>query len=451
MSLNKRLRHDFDECQNCNTSLEKADNFCGVCGQKRTTGRISFRQLILQFFEDTINWDARLFRSIRGMFIPGFLTVQFFKGRHMPFWQPLRLFLFMAALQMLVINITVNKVNEKIVKANDDVKGSMHEYFFYKKLDTLKPYVLLQFQNRRVARAAMDSLMAAYAYPHRFVNVTRTQKEIKIDSIKNVVIEKLEASKKEFDSTDIADGVADIVEGIKDEIGQVNEKDKQGKSLRQDSIEIPYVAVRDGIKPQIEMDTSGENLNRVGWNSDKFDSRNKNKSLFIDKYDFMTLSADSIINKYKIRGFINQVVAKQTIKAFKDGKDGFDFFMSRLSWMIVIMMPIFALFLELVNRPYYYVEHVIFSFHCHAFMFFLISVLFFINHYLIPENLAFLSSPLNLIAFLFLLYYFYKAMRNVYQQGRLKTALKYSFLLVSYFFTMTTAIVLTLIFSFLFF
>jgi hypothetical protein len=148
---------------------------------------------------------------------------------------------------------------------------------------------------------------------------------------------------------------------------------------------------------------------------------------------------------------MNQVIAKQTIKGMKDGKSGVDFFLSRLSWMIIIIMPIFALFLELMNRPYYYVEHVVFSFHCHAFMFFLISLVFFVNHNLLPENFKALQGTMSGILSLYLLFYFYKAMRRVYKQGRIKTLLKYSFLLFSYFFTMTLALVFTIIVSFFFF
>jgi preprotein translocase subunit SecG len=135
----------------------------------------------------------------------------------------------------------------------------------------------------------------------------------------------------------------------------------------------------------------------------------------------------------------------------KDGKSGVEFFLSRLSWMIIIMMPIFAMFLELMNRPYYYVEHVIFSFHCHAFMFFLISLVFFINHQLLPAKLEGLQGALNGLVALYLLYYFYKAMRRVYKQGRIKTLLKYTFLLFSYFFTMTIAVMLTIVTSFFLF
>ena len=469
MKLNPRLRHEENHCLNCENQLSEEDNFCSRCSQKRTTGRISFGQLVLQFFEDTINWDARLFRSIRDLFFPGRLTNEYFKGRHVPYWQPLRLFLFMAALQMVVVSSTFNKVNSSVQKANESVKQDVYNYLLLRQLDTLKQDVVKDFSNKKLANSAIDSLLAAYVHPERFQK-NKVSKEIlrsKQDSITAVISAEMLKENGKIDSIELAADVKDFTDGFVESFTQ-GRKNKFSINMQSDSIEIPFVKVKNAFKPTIQYDSSG-NLNRVGWNVDAEgtsanDNNNSKKSktiklngkempsLPISKLDFINLSADEIIEKYKVEGFSNQVIAKQTIKAMKDGKSGIDFFLSRLLWMMIIMMPIFALFLELVNRPYYYVEHVIFSFHCHAFMFFLISSIAFVSHYVVPAawSSGFSNTVSTFVAF-FLLFYFYKAMLNVYKQGYLKTFVKFIFLLFSYVFTLLIALFATMIVSFAFF
>lgn len=428
MSLNKRLLHHFDHCLNCNTNLEKEDKFCAKCGQKRTTGRISFRQLALQFFEDTINWDARLFKSIRGLFTPGKLTEEFFLGRHVPYWQPLRLFLFMATIQMLIVNTTIGSLGEEIQKGNDKIKRSVYEYIVFKKLDSLKSIVIKASPNAKCAKAGIDSLLYAFSHPESFQKaaLTAAEKQQKIDSIRQYFTQQMQLAQQDIDSSDIQEHIEDFEEGLAQGLN-LKDKDYDPTNLQSDSILISTVKVNN-----VKIST-------------------KAYPLKVSKLDFINLTPDEIIKKYEIEGLKKQIVAKQSIKAMKDGKSGIEFFLGRLSWMIIIMMPIFALFLELMNRPYYYVEHVIFSFHCHAFMFMLISLVFVLNHYIIPDSWETVSNTIIGLSVLYLLYYFYRAMRNVYKQSRKITLAKYTFLLFAYFGTTFVAFLFTMLLSFLFF
>ena len=447
MRFNQRLRHNYDFCQNCENPLAENDNFCSNCSQKRSTGRIAFGQLVVQFFEDTINWDARLFRSIRDLCIPGKLTVEYFKGRHVPYWQPLRLFLFMAALQMIVVNSSFNSATKAMQKANDDTKRGVYEYMLLQKLDSLKVEVTKRSANKKVAKAAMDSLLVYYVHPERLnYKISDKQLAAKTDSFRRFLFAKaIKEAKKddsEIDTVEIDDNVADFSDNLAEGIKTTNLNINLIGNMVSDSIDIPIVQTgKNGI--QIK--------GNVNVNSGNGKASLKNASLSILKSDFINLSPDEILEKYKIAGFINQLMIKQTIKGMKDGKSGIEFFLGRLSWMLIFMMPIFAFFLELMNRPYYYVEHVIFSFHCHAFMFFLISSLSFLSNYILPAGWIDFKGVIIGATILALLIYFYKAMRNVYKQGRLRTMLKFSFLVFSYFFTVTFALLITLLVSFVFF
>ena len=88
------------------------------------------------------------------------------------------------------------------------------------------------------------------------------------------------------------------------------------------------------------------------------------------------------------------------------------------------MMPFLALLLKLLyfRRNRYYVEHLFFSFHFHAFVFLLGTLL------ILLQNV--LSGGLIAILALSIFVYLFMAMKKVYGQGFFKTFLKFILLLV---------------------
>lgn len=82
-------------CRNCQVPIKSDDKFCACCGQKNTDGRIPVWTFITDFFSNIFNLDSKLVKTAGALFIPGKLTVEYFKGRHKSFTSPVRLFLFM--------------------------------------------------------------------------------------------------------------------------------------------------------------------------------------------------------------------------------------------------------------------------------------------------------------------------------------------------------------------
>ena len=82
------------------------------------------------------------------------------------------------------------------------------------------------------------------------------------------------------------------------------------------------------------------------------------------------------------------------------------------------MMPFLALILKLlyVRRDFYYVEHLIFSFHYHAFAFLITSGLILFGKYL---------SGWIAVPIVGIFVYQFIAMRKVYEQGFFKTFIKF--------------------------
>jgi hypothetical protein len=111
-----------------------------------------------------------------------------------------------------------------------------------------------------------------------------------------------------------------------------------------------------------------------------------------------------------------------------------------------IFLPLLALCMKLIYwRPKrYYVEHLLFMVHNHAFVFLVTASVMIIG--LIPY-VGDYSWPLYWAAFFYIAWYIYRAMRNVYGQGRWLTILKYLTMGYAYILAGAMIFLLTFIYS----
>lgn len=119
-----------------------------------------------------------------------------------------------------------------------------------------------------------------------------------------------------------------------------------------------------------------------------------------------------------------------------------EFFMGKISVMMFIMLPFVTLFLKLlyVRRKRYYMEHMTFMLHIHAFMFLILSLALLPGYYQSVPNATFYAG-------LLISFYMILAFRKVYQQGWFKTLLKMFVLFMGYIFSLTVFLLLTLVVS----
>jgi len=111
-----------------------------------------------------------------------------------------------------------------------------------------------------------------------------------------------------------------------------------------------------------------------------------------------------------------------------------------------VFLPLLALAMEpLYWRPKrYYVEHLLFLVHNHAFVFLVLAILAFL------EKIPRVGDHLGLLEFamwIYIAWYLYRGMRNVYQQRRSLTVAKYFAVAFFYLCAALTVLLLTAIFS----
>lgn len=116
------------------------------------------------------------------------------------------------------------------------------------------------------------------------------------------------------------------------------------------------------------------------------------------------------------------------------------FFLAKLPFIIFFMLPIFALAIWLlyIRRNFTYMEHLVFLFHTQT-MFFVLLTLGILIDSIIATNSE--DSPMIGISILVFLIYLFLAMRKFYNQGRLKTLVK--FLILNQIFTILAVLGLT--------
>ena len=159
-----------------------------------------------------------------------------------------------------------------------------------------------------------------------------------------------------------------------------------------------------------------------------------------DEIEFSTGDVDVDI---PFIGFFNLIWPDFESRLEKNGqkvKENPEEFLRAMSEQIPVLMfvflPIVALLLKFlyIGSKRYYVEHLIFSFHFHSFIFLLFIIWIYmekIEEFYLPDSS--LIQAFFVISGFYIPYYLWRSMRVVYNQGWFLTALKFSTLTTLYF------------------
>ncbi|MCF8243555.1 MAG: DUF3667 domain-containing protein [Saprospiraceae bacterium] len=338
-------------CRNCQSPLPEGAKFCPICSQRNHDGRVTFREFIAGALENLLNLDNRIFSTLKALLIPGKLTVDYFEGKHVRYYHPLRLF-FVTGL--VLISILTMRYRQGEVYAQTE--------------RTIKRFEESQFLQKQIA--SLDSVRLA----------------------------------------------------LQPELGSAVERQA-----------LDTFFLRADIMGDT-MDTDSTHFN-VGLN---------HKGVKVATKDFMELSADSLLNKYKVQGFGTRILISQLMRMAHGANDFFLSLFGNAIWMMLVMMPLLALFLLLLyyRKHYFYYEHLVFSLHVHSAAFLLAALLAIFYK---------MSVGVVIISMLLMIIYPFLAMLRVYKQGIFKTLLKYIILSFAYLFLAIGSVFFLLFVSFVLF
>ncbi|MFK8009608.1 MAG: DUF3667 domain-containing protein [Saprospiraceae bacterium] len=349
-----KLNIENTTCRNCQTAMPEQSLYCPKCSQKNTDGRIPILSFVKDLLENLFSLDSKLLKTSLGLFIPGKLTNEFFKGKHRSFATPSRLFLASAILFFAMVSVVV-----QVEIKDEEFKGG--------------PFGNTKGKNKELLKVQLTQLKT-----------------------------------------------------LKEKFGVDLDEKMQG--------------IYDSLELQIKK-------NMVDTNTTNITLWNKPYKFLIS--DIEHLPADSIIQKYNIESLIDRMVFKQAHKLNKNPKSLIFKLISNLTWMMLLLIPSMALIFKLLyfRRKKYYVEHLVFLFHTHAFIFLVGAII--LGIILLDIGLT-LENVMTLLSVILILY-FIIALRNVYEQSWWKTILKTLFISVSYFFVFLICTSLILMVSFILF
>lgn len=88
-------------CLNCNAELH--GHYCHVCGQENKEPKDSFGHLFTHFVSDIFHFDGKFFSTAKFLLVkPGFLSLEYMRGRRASYLDPIRMYIFVSAIFFLV-------------------------------------------------------------------------------------------------------------------------------------------------------------------------------------------------------------------------------------------------------------------------------------------------------------------------------------------------------------
>jgi hypothetical protein len=338
-------------CLNCNVENETTFQYCPNCGQKNTNGKITFSELWSEFKDAAFNIDSRTGRTLKNLFIPGKLTLEYFSGKHRQYVHPLRLLLVLSILVIIAMSF------QKFESATN------HSW-------NVKERIQKNYERQRLFGILENIVVSTNAiFPEQQTEIiTDTILTTFEDSLRSLLFE----SSNKFENRN---------------------GDRYGDSI---------------------------DLNQYV----RFFSEHKEN---ISKHDFLNMSEDELVGVYKKEaGVLERTYFKQKVKFINDESLLSATIIGHTTWAFLLMMPCLALILYLlyIRHSYFYIEHLIFTFHLQSFLFFVLAIL------IVGLNVFPWWIPLMLMTIIWV--YLYISMRTVYKQSYGKTFLKFLLLNVSY-------------------
>lgn len=123
--MSKKLRSEKN-CLNCGHFV--AGRFCSTCGQENIETKENFTHQIQHVVEDITHFDTKFLLTIKYLFTkPGYLTLEYLKGKRVSYVHPIRLFVFTSFLFFLLFSLIPNlhhKEDNNVLTLNTLLKNA---------------------------------------------------------------------------------------------------------------------------------------------------------------------------------------------------------------------------------------------------------------------------------------------------------------------------------------
>lgn len=365
--MSHRPQRKEKNCLNCGTFV--TGKYCQQCGQENVEPKDTVFGLIQHFVYDMTHFDGMFFSTLKLLlFRPGMLTKKYVEGKRASYLNPIKMYVFTSAVFFIIFFTFLNPV--KAIK-DDSATAKLNEL-----------------------RETREDLIQTRDSSYDIINKPAMDRAI-----------------QQTDSS-----IASLAL-----LAEEEERNGEGTKRLKDSILVKT--------PRIGITIDSGNLR----------SRATGGTGFLEGLTFRNVQAyqayqhqlpDSLKDKT-----LKKAIVYRMIKIKGQGDEDrlepvrayLDRFFHAFPQLLFVSLPIVAFILKLLylrRKQFLYVDHVIFTVHlfCAAFIFILLMAL---GSKLRTATGWGLMGFINMVLVLLIYFYEYKALRNFYGQGRLKTIAKF--------------------------
>jgi Protein of unknown function (DUF3667)/Domain of unknown function (DUF4286) len=374
-----------DNCLNCGEVL--TGQHCSHCGQRAKVRVLSFHGMMRDLLGDILDFDSRVWRTLRPLALkPGVLTAEFLRGRRTHYSPPFRMYLILSVAFFLVASLGSDPGAD--LHIGPDSGGGAHLQIGDGGSDNDEGGAAAKDSpapNAQPSRAAPSTAAPPVQAPR---GAKGTATPAALDEERRKIIERI---------------VAKLPEGDRKQARAEFEREFGGMTPEQ------FAPVSRLVDDPCSPDNFKLDIGRLG-----------------EKY------------APRLRSACRKIVTDST----SFGRAVFE----NIPKMMFIFLPLIAalMFILCLGSGRYYIEHLLFFVHYHAFFFLagicvvlLARLATIMQAYKISDVLHTVENTLIVVLIFYVPYYLYRAMRTVYGQGRFFTLAKMSLLVVGYLFFMT--------------
>lgn len=374
------MRYRGNECLNCGHPLEISDRYCSYCGQLNSTKKLSLQDYFGEFIISIVNYDSRFRYTVKDLlFKPGVITRNFTSGKRMRYANPFRFFLSVSIIYFLLSGF-LDFI--QIADAESEENPSLQNIFNFQDdddqaeipLDSITYYKMLALNTKD--KDSLEQLPLIYRRESSLDTlnfVSRTAFKLKMFHIFSLQT-KVENPYQALDSLEYSKSKLNV---------WLYDREKGLKRIQENPVAFgQYLAKKIPVFLFFLA------------------------PLFACFFLLLYYKSESVrFHKNKLRN----TSGKKLQALFKTPYIG--------SFCLYCLASLRSVFV--VKRSYNYMEHVIFIFHIFTFLFLVLLLL------LVPEFLMGSSLLSGLFISFVAPFYFYKALRNFYQESRLRTLMKF--------------------------
>jgi hypothetical protein len=373
---------DSQSCLNCGTQL--TGQYCGQCGQRATSRFISIWELLRDAFGDLFELDSRLWRTLAPLLVrPGLLTKDYLEGRRARYMPPFRMYLVLSLLFFVVA--------------------------FFDPRDELA--IFYEPEPESTAEIQIPPGMSQEEVDAKLAEAREEGRHAIQELIDAGILDPEAMPEKLREQLAPADEAVAPDEGLSDDAPPGEESPDDGDE-------------KDGINVTITGDDADDDIIVT------FDDAGMLGECNLDDFDMG--DSPEWLKRRMTPERLKDVCERINTAGLKGVKNAV---LENIPAALIILLPIMAFVLKLLYplSRRYYVEHLLFFVHFHAFFFLIMSLEILLTR--LGDWIGFLDPAVTVVtvaASFYIPVYLFLAMRRVYGQGRAATFLKYVPLTISY-------------------